>query len=177
MIEEVRNKMRVRKVFRVIFNKKAESAVISAVILTGVAIALGFAVLVWGQSMSSSYATNYGETTNAEIAKLKERLTVEYVLYNRTSKSVRIFMLNSGTIDNTKIQSVYVRNSTWNWVTSSPPSLQLFNGAPISDHDLDMLEEGYVDVVLNPIALTADRYYFVRIVTVRGSVFESEFVA
>jgi hypothetical protein len=160
-----------------LFNRKAESAVISATILTGVAIALGFAVLYWGQSRSSDYARNYGDVTDAEIAKLKEKLTVEYVFYNRTSKIIRIFMLNSGTINNTKIRSVYVRNSTWNWVTSSPPSLRAFNGILIPDQDLDILEEGFVDVVLSPLTLTVGRYYFVRIVTERGSIFEAEFVA
>jgi len=146
------------------------------VILTGVAITLGFAVLFWGQSRSSDYARNYGQTTDAEIAKLKERLTVEYVFYNSTSKSIRIFMLNAGAINNITIQSVYVRNSTWNKITSSP-SLKSFNGASIADQDLDMGKEGYVDIVLSPIALTTGKYYSVRIVTGRGSIYEADFIA
>jgi len=170
--------MRFKKIFRMIFNRRAESAVISAVILTGVAIALGFAVLSWGQSRSMDYANNYGQTTDAEIAKLKEGLTVEYVFYNRTSKSIRVFLLNSGSVNDTKVQSVYVRNSTWNKVTSSPPSLKsFFNGVTIADQDLDMKEEGYVDFVLSPIALTAGKYYSVRVVTERGNVFEADFIA
>jgi len=169
--------MRVRKISKMIINKKAVSLVASAVILTGVAISLGFVVLFWGQSMSSDYARNYGQITDAEIAKLKEKLTAEYVFYNRTLKTVRIFLLNSGAVNDTKIQSVYVRNSTWSWVTSSPPSLKSFSGSLISDQDLDIGEEGYVDVVLSPIALTADRLYFVRIVTGRGSIFEADFIA
>ena len=171
-----RNKMRVRKISKMIFNKKAVSLVASAVILTGVAISLGFVVLFWGQSMSSDYARNYGQITDAEIAKLKEKLTAEYVFYNSTSKSIRIFMLNAGAINNITIQSVYVRNSTWNKVTSSP-SLKFFNGTVIPDQDLDMGEEGYVDIALSPIALTASKYYSVRIVTGRGSIFEADFIA
>jgi len=151
--------------------------VISAVILTGAAIALGLAVLAWSQFRSSEYIKDYGEATDAEIARLKERLTVEYVFYNRDIKTIRIFMLNSGAINDTKIQSVYVRNSTHPiWVTPSPPSLKSFDDALIPDKDLDMGEEGYVDVAL-PIALEPNRYYFVRIVTERGCIFESEFVA
>ena len=160
-----------------IFNRKAESAVISAVILTGVAIALGFAVLSWGQSRSSDYANNYSQTTDAEIAKLKEKLTVEYVFYNRTSPfKVRVFLLNSGAINDTTVQSVYVRNSTWERVTPSSPTLKSFSGVPIVDNDLDMKEEGYVDFDLS-VALVTGKYYSVRIVTGRGSVFESDFVA
>jgi len=174
---ERRGRSRYKLVIRKRLDKRAVSAVISAVILTGAAIALGFAVLAWSQSRSSEYIKDYGEATDAEIARLKERLTVEYVFYNSSTRTIRIFLLNSGAINDTKIQSVYVRNSTWNWVTSSPPSLKSFNGASIPDQDLDMGEEGYVDVVLSPIALQAGRYYFVRIVTERGSIFESEFVA
>lgn len=169
--------MRIRRIFRMIFNRKATSAVVSAVILTGVAIALGFSVLLWGQSRSMDYATNYGQTTDAEIAKLKEKLTVEYVFYNSTSKTIRVFLLNSGAINDTTVQSVYVRNSTWSKATSSQPSLKSFNGASIADQDLDMKEEGYVDFVLSPVALTAGKYYTVRIITGRGSVFDSEVIA
>jgi hypothetical protein len=128
--------------------------------------------------MSSDYAKNYGKTTDAEIAKLKEKLTAEYVFYNNISKSIRIFLLNSGAVNDTKIQSVYVRNSTWSRVTSIPADgLKSFSGASIADQDLDMGEEGYVDVVLSPIALTARKLYFVRIVTGRGSIFEADFIA
>jgi hypothetical protein len=170
----VLKKMLVGKFFGMIFNKKAESAVISAVILTGAAITLGFVVLSWGQSKSSDYAKNYSDTTDAEIAKLKEKLTVEYVFYDRNSNPprIRIFLLNSGAINDVKIQSVYVRSSTGeNWVTSDP-ILKSFNHAPIPD--LDMGGEGYVDV---SVTLQAGTYYFVRIVTGRGSIFEAEFVA
>jgi hypothetical protein len=40
-----------------------------------------------------------------------------------------------------------------------------------------MGEEGYVDVVLSPIALKAGKLYSVRIVTGRGSIFEADFIA
>ena len=169
--------MRIRRIFRMISNKKAVSAVVSAVILTGVAIALGFTVLLWGQSRSMDYANNYGQTTDAEIAKLKEKLTLEYVFYNRTSKTIRVFLLNSGAINDTTVQSVYVRNATWERTVSSLPTLKSFSGASIADQDLDMKEEGYVDFVLSPVALTAGKYYTVRIVSGRGSVFDQDFIA
>jgi len=169
--------MQFRKIFRMIFNRRAESVVVATVILTGVAVALGFTVLMWGQSRSADYAKNYGQTTDVEIAKLKEKLTVEYVFYNQSSKTIRVFLLNSGSVNDTKVQSVYVRNSTWSKVTSSTPSLKSFNGALIADQDLDMKEEGYVDFVLSPTDLKVGKYYSVRVVTERGNVFEADFIA
>ncbi len=167
--------MHFRKVSRMIRNKKAEAAVVSAVILAGVAIALGFAVLIWGQNLSQVYTKSYGDTTNSEIAKIKETLSVEYV-YKLNETSVRIFILNSGAINDLKIQSIYLRYGGTTWVTSSPPTLKWFNGTTIPDQKLDVQEQGYVEFV-SPVSFTSGGYYLVRIVTLRGSIFESQFVA
>ena len=163
--------MLARKTIRKCLDKRAVSIVVSATILAGVAVTLGLATLAWSQSMTSDYVREYGETIDTDIAKLKERLAVEYIFYN-SSGSVKIYLLNCGTIDDVKIQSVCIRNSTWNHVFSDL-DLKFLNGN--GDEDLDIGEEGYVE--LSPVpALTSD-YYHVRIVTVRGVRFDSGFVA
>ena len=68
-------------VTRVIFSRKAVSNVISAVILTGVVIALSFAVFSWSESRAQGYSDEYGDTVDAETAKLREKLAFEYVYY------------------------------------------------------------------------------------------------
>jgi len=166
-----RAQMLVIRISKTIFyNKKAESYVISAVILAGVAIAMGFAVLAWAQGRSSVYTQEYSETMDAETAKLKERLAVEYIVYD--GNKIRVYLLNWGTIDGVRIQSVYVRNSTWHIAVSTPP-LKFLNGTSTSY--LDIGKEGYTDISSN--ALKDGGYYYVRIVTVRGAVFDSTFVA
>jgi len=162
--------------------------VISAVILTGAAIALGLAVLAWSQSRSSAYIKDYGEATDAEMARLKERLAVEHIFYNKSSNSIRVYLLNSGATDDVKIQSVHIADGEDLHQTFSSLSLYFFNGTLVPDEDgdgeddgLDMGEEGYV-VLPNPPdpalpTLTAGTYYYVRVVTERGSLFDSGFVA
>jgi len=169
-----RTHMLIRRIPRVILNKRAESYVISAVILAGVAIAMGFAVLAWAQGRSSAYTQEYSETMNAETAKLKERLAVEYIVYNASAHEIWIYLLNWGTIDDVEIQTVHVRSDSWHLIASAF-TLKFFNGISIPDQDLDIGEEGYITVSTG--ALQIGGYYYVRVVTVRGAVFDSTFVA
>jgi len=164
----------VRRTLRKCFDRRAVSQVISAVILTGAAIALSMAVLAWATSRSFDYTKDYGEVTDSEIARLKERLTVECVFYDRSSGNISIYLLNCGGIDNVKIQSVHLKSNTWQ--TFSSLSLKFLNGTTIPDQDLDRGEEGYVVLFLSN-TLETGVYYCIRIVTERGSLFDSGFVA
>lgn len=155
-------------------DKRAVSNVISAVVMTGVVIALGLATLAWTQSRASDYSREYGRLIEADIARLKERLAIEYVFYNETSQEVVVYILNCGTIDGVQIQSAHIKNSTWNEVFPEP-SLQFLNGN--GDEDLDIGEEGYIVLSLSHTTLTASVYYYVRVVTARGAVFDSGLVA
>lgn len=154
----------VRRTFRKCFDKRALTPVISSIIMASVVIALSFAVLAWSQIRTSDYTDTYGETTDAEIARLKERLTVEYIFYDVSSGNISIYLLNSGAIDNVKIQSVRVQNyAGYN---------ELLNGTLIPDEDLDRGEEGYL--LLSCGTLTAGTYY-VSILTERRSLFDTGF--
>ena len=155
-------------------DKRAVSNVVSAVILTGAAIALCLVVFAWAQTRSLDFMKGYGEATDAEMARLKERLAVEYVFYNSSSGNVHLYLLNWGAIDKVKIQNVHFGNGTWHQAFPNP-NLKFLNDTLIQD--LDRGEEGYVVLPLNPNPLTEDIYYYVRIVTERGSLFASGFVA
>ena len=154
----------VRRTFRKCFDKRALTPVISSIIMASVVIALSFAVLAWSQIRTSDYAETYGETTDAEIARLKERLTVEYIFYNGSSGNLSIYLLNCGAIGNVEIESVRVQNyAGYN---------ELLNGTLIPDQDLDRGEEGYL--LLSCGTLTAGNYY-IRILTERGSLIDAGF--
>ena len=139
---------------------------ISSIIMASVVIALSFAVLAWSQIRTSDYAENYGETTDAEIARLKERLTVEYIFYNGSSGNLSIYLLNCGAIGNVTIESVRVQNDT---------ETMFFNSTVIPDLYLDMEKTGCL--IVPNITLTEGENYFVRIWTIRRSLFDLEFVA
>jgi hypothetical protein len=164
--------MDLRKVWKLLRGRRAVSAVVSNVILTGAVITVGFVVLAWTQSRSSAYNEQYSEAMNADVARLKERLTFEYVFYNNSANNVSVYVMNSGTINSINITTVYVSNATW-FTSNSSITLKFLNGT--STNDLDTGEEGYF--VLRQVSLVTGNSYSVKIITGRGSTFESTFVA
>jgi len=164
--------MDLRKIWKLLHERRAVSTVVSSVILTGAVIAVSFVVLFWAQYRSSAYNEQYSEAMNADIARLKERLAFEYVFYNQTGRSLSVYLMNCGTIDNVNITTVYVKNNTW-FTPFSSIGLKFLNG--ISTNDFDIGEEGYF--VLSSVSLVAGKSYSVRVVTGRGSTFDHTFIA
>ena len=165
--------MDLRRVWKLLHGRRAVSVVVSNVILVGAVIAVSFVVLSWAQYRSSAYNEQYSEVMNADIARLKERLTFEYVFYNNSTKKLHVYLMNCGTIDDVTIQTVYIKNTTGALiqVNSSIP-LTNFNGDQIVD-DLDVGKECkfILSVILVPDT------YSVRVVTGRGSTFDHAFIA
>jgi len=165
--------MGLRKIWKMLHNKRAVSAVISNVILVGAVIAVSFVVLTWTQYQSSAYNDKYSEAMNADIAKLNERLAFEYVFYDEGNLTV--YLMNCGTIDNVTIQTVYVRNNIWfETFPKSQINLKFLNET--STESLSIGEEGYF-VLSSLDDLVAGTSYSVRVVTGRGSTFDYTFIA
>jgi len=155
-------------------NRHGVSPVISNIILVAAVITVGFAVLAWTYSTSSSYTTQYGTTVSSDIDKLRERVAFEYIFYNNAGspKTLTVYLMNFGKVNNVNVTTVYVSNSSW-LTTFSSPQLKFLNTTQTSY--LDVGEEGYF--VLSSITLQTGISYNVKIVTWRGSIFESTFVA
>lgn len=166
-----------RRVPRIIFDKRAVNNIISAVILTGAVVALSLSVFAWAQSRSSDYSREYSETVDAETAKLKEKLAFEYVYYeDNPSKNLSIYLLNCGTIDDIQIKTVYISDSGNTLLeTFSNPQLYLFQSL-VEILDLDRGDEGRLILTLST-SLEQGAYYCVKIITIRGASFDSNFVA
>ena len=169
--------MLVRRVPRIIFDKRAVNNVISAVILTGAVVALSLSVFAWAQNRSTDYSREYSETVDAETAKLKEKLAFEYIYYeDNPSNDLSIYLLNCGTIDDVQIKTVYISDSDNTLLeTFSDPQLYLFLSL-VEISDLDRGEEGRLVLTLST-SLNDGAYYCVRIITRRGASFDSNFVA
>jgi hypothetical protein len=168
--------MDLRKIWKLLRERRAVSTVVSSVILTGAVIAVSFVVLFWAQYRSSAYNAQYSEAMNADIARLKERLAFEYVFYNQSGGRLSVYLMNCGTINDTTVKTVYVSNSAGELKVFSNITLMHFNGVEIADQDLDRGEEGYF-VLSSLDGLIAGTSYSVRIVTGRGSTFDYMFVA
>jgi hypothetical protein len=165
--------MDLRKIWKLLRERRAVSTVVSNVILAGAVIAVSFVVLFWAQYRSSAYNAQYSEAMNADIARLKERLAFEYVFYS--GGNLTVYLMNCGTIDNVTIQTVYVKDATGAPIqVNSSITLMQFNGTQIADKDLDRGEEGYF--VLSSLSLSTGASYSLRVITGRGSTFDHTFI-
>ena len=168
--------MKPKEVQKLLRDRRAVSAVISNVILVGAVIAVGFTVVAWTSSRSSAYMTQYSESVNSDVDKLRERVSFEYVFYNNTAKSLSIYLMNSGKVGNMNFTTVYVSNTSW---VGTFPSIQFqlkfLNGT--STPGLALGQEGNFVISLSSIPLTQGNVYTVKVVTWRGSSFENTFVA
>jgi len=169
--------MLIKKISRILFNKRAMNNAVSATIMTSVVIALGLSVFTWAQARSSDYNSEFSETVDTETAKLREKLAFEYIFYDGTSSSnLTVFLLNCGTIDDVKIKTVYIYDRSNDLIEFfSNPRLYSFQGLDeIPDQDLDIQDEGRLVLHLS---FWLSGFYNIRIVTVRGATFDTDFVA
>ena len=89
-------------------NKRAVSAVVSNLILIGAVLAIGLVALGYARSTSINYQTDYAQTMNSDINKIKESLTFEYAHYG--SNQLTLYVMNSGQV-NVTIKNVYINIS------------------------------------------------------------------
>lgn len=162
--------MNVRQVIKKLQGSRGVSPVISSVILTGAVIVAGFVVLFWTQAQSSTYNQLYGDAVDADIARLKERVALEYTIY--AGGTLRVYLINCGTIDDLAVNTVYISGGGQLVSIFSNIVLHDFDGAIINH--LDRGEEGYFAL---SVTLDAGQSYSIRIITGRGSGFEFSFVA
>jgi len=150
---------------KVLKNRRAISPVIANLILIAAVIGVGFAALVWAQSQSSSYTTQYGSVISSDISQLQERVVFEYIYYDSTKNNLTVYLMNSGTIGNVGVSAVYVDTNTPN----STIALRLLStGASASS--LNATQEGYFSISPSP-SLTPGTNHSIKIVTRRGSTF------
>ena len=173
--------MKHRKVAKLFRDRGGVSAVISNVILVGAVIAVGFSVMAWTYSQSSLYQAQYRESVSSDIDKLRERVSFEYVFYNNNTKSLSVYLMNSGKVDNVNFTTVYIRDfsssSPIATFTSDHFQLTFLNPPQQSTHDLDMGEEGRIFLDLSLVTLQSGNAYTVKVETRRSSYFESMFKA
>lgn len=162
----------IKKVCRLLLDKRAVSPAVSSTILTTVVVTLGFSVLYWTYARSSAFNTEYADVMEGNLARIKEKLVFEYVFYDRSGTELDVYLMNCGTVDDVRLVNVYLSNSSWLQQFSSI-DLKFLNGT--STLGLDIQEEGYFKLV--SVDLVAETSYSIRVVTGRGRWFDATFIA
>ncbi len=157
-------------------NRRAVSAIVSNLILIAAVVAVGFSVLVYANTQSNDYRTQYSQSVNSDINRIKETLAFEYAYYNLTSGNLTLYFMNSGTIGNVNITSLTIRsnsasNSSWSAIFTNVTMHYMVGGAATTA--LSVGQEGYVKAHV----LLSSGSYKAQVTTWRGSVFEYAFGA
>lgn len=150
-------------------NRQGVSLVVSNMILIAAVIAVGFAALLYAQSSSNNYVADYGQTVNADIAKLKEVIAFEYVYYDANLDKLFIYFMNAGDISGVTIESIFI---------SIPQTFEEFQVKDLEGNEAGSLgigDEAYI--VLQNIVLADNEYYTVKLTTGRGSIFAQSFMS
>ena len=159
--------MKLMKTLNLLKNRRGISAVISNLILIGGVIAVGFSVLLWSQAQSSSYTSSYGNAIRSDTDQLRERVAFEYIQYNNNTGNLTVYLMNSGTIGNVSIASVYADKTAY-----GAPALYFLNGT--STNSLNVTQQGYFSIS-PPSSLASGKDYSIIIITGRGSSFAATF--
>lgn len=153
---------------KVLKNRQAISPVISNLILIAAVIAVGFSVLAWAQSQSSIYNQQYSGVIGSNINQLQESIVFEYIHYHSATNNLTVYLMNSGTIGNVGVATVYVNNNP-----NSTIALRLLSTG-VSISSLNATQEGYFSISPSP-SLSSGTDYSIRIITNRGSAFVGTF--
>ncbi len=148
-------------------SRRAVNTILSNLMLIAAVIAVGFTALAFANSVSNDYQSQYGQSINSDINKMKEELSFEYAFYNTTSpKSLYIYLLNSGSID-VNITAVLIDSSSQSF------SLYSMNRQLIQNQTIASAKEAYLQIYSSTLAGS----YTIKITTSRGSIFAYKITA
>jgi hypothetical protein len=159
----MKNKL-IRKIRRLISDKRGVNAIISSVMLSTAVIALGFVVFAYTQHQAVESNIRYANNTNDNIAKMQEKLAFEHIYFT-------VFLINCGKSDDVVFDRAYLTNDSWSQ-SFEDIELKLLNGT--ITQSLDAQEEGFFQLSTD---LTEDTSYSIRIETTRGRYFVTNFIA
>ena len=161
----------IRKIRRLVADKRGVNAIISSVMLCTAVIAIGFVVLAYAQHQAVDANMRYADNTNSNIDRIKEKLIFEYIRNNDSLNELTVFIINCGKSDDLVLARAYLIRESW--VQSFEDiELKLLNGTVIQD--LDVQQEGFFKLSNE---LEEDASYTIKILTTRGNNFVTTFIA
>ncbi|UCC57924.1 MAG: hypothetical protein JSW14_06065 [Candidatus Bathyarchaeum sp.] len=161
----------IRKIHRLIFDKRGVNVIISSVMLCSAVIAMGFVVFAYTQHQAVEANVRYADNTNENIATIQEKLAFEYIHNNSSSNELTVFLINCGKSDDVVLVRAYLSKGSWAQ-SFEDMELKFLNGT--ITQSLDVLEEGVFQFSID---LEEDASYSIRILTARGRNFVTTFVA
>jgi hypothetical protein len=159
------------KTRRLVFDQRGVNAIISSIMLCSAVIAMGFVVFAYTQHQAVDANMRYADNTNENIARVQEKLAFEYIHNNSSSNELTAFLINCGKSNNITLAQVNLTKDSWSH-SFEDMELKFLNGT--ITQSLNVLEEGFFQLTID---LEEDASYSIQVVTTRGGIFVTTFVA
>ena len=160
-----------RKMRRLIFDKRGVNVIISSVMLCSAVIAMGFVVFAYTQHQAVDANMRYADNTSENIARIQEKLAFEHIHNNSSSNELTVFLINCGKSDAVVLAKAYLTKDSWSQ-SFEDMELKLLNNT--ITQSLDVLEEGFFQLSID---LEEDASYSIQVLTARGRIFVTTFIA
>jgi len=158
-------------------DKRAASVALTTLIITAGVVAAGISVLYWAYSWGTVANAEYSQAIGSSQNATQERIAFEFATYSEGQLTV--YLLNCGVVNDVKVARVYVWDNSsqlvGNFVPDEPGLMYLSDHLPILSNSLDVSDEGYFTVTIDPVLERG--FYTFRVVTERGRNFDGSFSA
>jgi archaellum component FlaF (FlaF/FlaG flagellin family) len=163
-------------------NKRALSPIFATVLLATIIIIFGSVAYYYATNLTTNATNSYVNTLSNSQQSISERIGFENVVYDQSSSTLKIYIINCGSANNVKIDAVFLYDSSHNIVPESPYSgssisamYPIDGGTPTPIAGLNIGKEAYFTVTMTGPSLTSGSIYTIHLITQSGSYFDYEF--
>jgi hypothetical protein len=162
-------------------NKRGLSPIFATIILATIIIVFGSVAYYYSSNLTTSTTNNYSNSISTSQQSISERLAFENVLYNSSSRILTVYIINCGSSNDVKINSVFLYDTNHTIIhvysVSDVPNLitklkTIDGGTLISGNSLNVGKEGVFTVT--GVSLTPGSIYNIELITKNGSAFDYE---
>ena len=163
-------------------DKRALSPIFATVLLATIILIFGSVAYYYANNATSTATNSYVSTLTNSQQSIAERIGFENVVYSSSSSTLTVYIINSGSANNIKINSIFIYGSSHTIVGGSPysgsqiPSLKTVD-LGVSIPSLNVGYEGYFTLAMTGHSLTSGAIYTIHLITQSGSAFDYEFTA
>jgi len=161
-------------------NKIGLSPIFATVMLAVIIIFAGSIAFYFSTNLTTTASNQYADALSDTKQAISERVGFQNVAYTASPATLRVYVINCGSVDNLKVNSVFLYDSAHRLV-GQPYSgaqisglYQIDTRTPLVEDRLNVGEEGYFTITLSG-PLTQGSMYVLHLITKSGSSFDFEF--
>ena len=163
----------------ILSNRRALSPVFATMMLVAIVMVCGSVAFFFSNNMTKNATDEYLSNLSASEQSISERMSFQHVQYNPVSQTLTIYLLNYGTTNDIKLNSLILYDQEHK-IVGGPYDLTSTALRPIDDGDvilsnsLNSGDEGYFAVTLT--TSLEDELYRINLITQSGAVFVNNFI-